>query len=201
MPQTIRTLEPYMQNLDGYSSTTTNITTLPTMDPPTYTPSAPAAPPPPHRSILDLRAQILAHGTIIKPQNDSQYGPEDHIELLVAKTPKLTSSQQAYRTQNFNEKQSSKMRPDGTFDFQLARQQTAGSLSAASSSSAGADRKHYAVLVRRNGSNERIRIIIKGEPKDTIEEALEWMLERTQMIVHDMVVKNSKQDVDECVIM
>ncbi len=93
------------------------------------------------------------------------------------------------------------MRPDGTFDFQLARQQTAGSLSAASSSSAGADRKHYAVLVRRNGSNERIRIIIKGEPKDTIEEALEWMLERTQMIVHDMVVKNSKQDVDECVIM
>ena len=167
------------------------------MDPPTYTaavPTATTAIDPPKRTIQDLRAQILAHGTVIRPQHDVHYGSEDHIELLVAKTPAHTTRQQAARTPNFNEKQSTRMNSDGTFNFQLARQETGAS------STAG-DSKHYAVLIRRSGSSTKIRVIIKGEPKDSVEEALEWMLERTQMIVHDMVVKYSKQDVDECTIM
>jgi hypothetical protein len=102
---------------------------------------------------------------------------------------------QAVRATNFNEKASSRMRPDGTFEFQAAPQQTA-----ASSSDAGGG-KHYAVIAKRNGSNTTIKIVIKGEPKDTIEEALEWMLEHTQMIMHDMIVKNSKQDNGGCTVM
>lgn len=160
--------------------------------PPTYA----AAAGPPKRSIQDLRTQIIAHGTVIRPEHDNQYGSEDHIEVLVAKTPAYTSAQQASRTPHFNEKQSTAMKSDGTFDFQLRRQETG-----ASASSTTVESKHYAVLITRSGGS-KIRIILKGEPKDTVEEALEWMLEQTEMIVHDMIVKNSKQDtVDECVVM
>lgn len=157
------------------------------MDPPSYTATATA----PNRSIQDLRAQIIANGTLIRPSTDVHFGSEDHIELIVAKTPATAPSQQAYRNKNFNEKQT--LNADGTFNFPQD-QAPQGSSSTASS-------KHYAVLVRRHGSGQKIRIIIKGHAKSTVEEALEWMLEKTEMIMHDMVVQNGRQDEADCVVM
>ncbi|KAK5170105.1 uncharacterized protein LTR77_004689 [Saxophila tyrrhenica] len=162
--------------------------------PPTYA----AAAGPPKRSIQDLRAQIIAHGTVIRPEHDNQYGSEDHIEVIVAETPAHTSAQQASRTPNFNGKQSTAMKSDGTLDFQLRKQENAASASA--SASTAVESKHYAVLIKRSGGT-KIRIILKGALKDTVEEALEWMLEQTEKIMHDMIIMNSKQDtVDECVV-
>ena len=35
----------------------------------------------------------------------------------------------------------------------------------------------------KRGGTSSINIILKGEPKSTVEEALEWMLEQTEMMV------------------
>lgn len=148
----------------------------------------------PKRTIQDLRAQIIANGTVIRPSTDPHYGSDDHIELIVAKTPALAPSQQAYRNRNFNEKQT--MNADGTFNFPQDQAPQSSSSSATTVQS-----KHYAVLIRRNGSGQKIRIIIKGHAKNTVEEALEWMLEKTEMIMHDLVVQNGKQDDGDCVMM
>ncbi|KAK0928633.1 hypothetical protein LTR29_017305 [Friedmanniomyces endolithicus] len=43
--------------------------------------------------------------------------------------------------------------------------------------------QHYAFLVQRKVTDTEIQIMLKGEPRDSIEEALEWMLERTQTVV------------------
>ena len=43
---------------------------------------------------------------------------------------------------------------------------------------------------------------MQGEPRDSVEEALEWMLERTEMMVHDLIVRNGRPDPGEtCVVM
>lgn len=54
------------------------------MEPPAYSPPEPARP---HRSILDLRTQIIANGSIIRPRNEVHKASDDHVELIVAKTP------------------------------------------------------------------------------------------------------------------
>jgi hypothetical protein len=162
-------------------------------EPPTY-----AATTSTQRSIQDLRAQILAHGTVLRPRCDVHYGSSDHIELIVAKTPSYTpAAAQAIRSTNFDEKKAIMMREDGVVEYPLMAPPSA------SSSAVGAHaNKHYGVLIRRTTSKKDLYIILRGEPKDTVEEALEWMLERTEMMMHDLVVKNGKVDnVAECVVM
>jgi hypothetical protein len=161
-------------------------------EPPTY-----AATTSPQRSIQDLRALIIAHGTVLRPRCDVHYGSSDHIELIVAKTPSYTpAAAQAIRSTNFDEKKAIMMREDGVIDYPLMT-------ASASSSTAGEHaNKHYGVLIRRTTSKKDLYIILRGEPKDTVEEALEWMLERTEMMMHDLIVKNGKVDnVAECAVM
>jgi len=43
--------------------------------------------------------------------------------------------------------------------------------------------QHYAFLVQRKCTETDINIVLRGEPRDTIEEALEWMLNRTETIM------------------
>jgi len=52
--------------------------------------------------------------------------------------------------------------------------------------------QHYAFLVSRRTGEEDINIIVKGQPKDTIEEALEWMLDRTETIMEQMLLKHGR---------
>ena len=63
-----------------------------------------------------------------------------------------------------------------------------GAPSASSAANAG---KHYALLVRRGDYPQETKVIIKGEPRVAVEEALEWMLERTASMVHDLAVRLS----------
>lgn len=43
---------------------------------------------------------------------------------------------------------------------------------------------------------------VQGEPRDTVEEALEWMLERTECMMHDIVVRHGRPDPgDTCTVM
>ena len=145
------------------------------MDPPAYSPATQ------RRSIHDLRSQIIANGSVIKPRSDTYKSALDYIELIVAKAPKQQ------RTTHFrDEKQAFKTSTDRP-------------ISASSGSASTSSGKHYALLVRRSSGSD-INIIVQGEPKDTVEEALEWMLERTEMMIHDLVIKKGRPDNDGCCV-
>ena len=82
----------------------------------------------------------------------------------------------------------------------MVEKQDSNSNTVASSSSASG--QHYAVLVHRSYDKTYMKIVLKGQPKDTVEEALEWMLERTEMEIHNMVAKYGRQTEDaECCMM
>lgn len=71
----------------------------------------------------------------------------------------------------------------------------------ASASSTGAN-KHYALLVKRTYSKKDVGIILKGEPRDSVEEALEWILERTETQIHEMVSRYGRTSTgDGCCVM
>ena len=94
------------------------------------------------RSITDLRNQILANGKTLKPLN------HESLELIVAKIhsdgPNAAASSSS----------------DNKVYAELA---------AATASNPG---KHYAVLLIRSLSERKVRVVIKGLPRDTVEEAL-----------------------------
>ena len=166
------------------------------MDPPAY------APPPvlaagQHRSIQDLRAQIIANGSVLNPRFETGKSSDDHIELIVAKAPAARPSQRASSSSQLNEKQYMKM-VHGPSKINKSLQASAADRPTPSSSSD--EGKHYAVLIKR-ASGSKINVIIQGEPKDTVEEAFEWMLEQTEMVLHDMVVKKGRPADEECCIM
>ena len=165
------------------------------MDPPAYDAKALVSTPY-HRSIQELRAQIIANGSVMKQQFKSDGGhSDDHIELIVAKTPAFAASQQqqAARSTHWSEKHA------GDEINSVSTPPTAKRSS--SSTSPANDGKHYAVLVKRNPGGKTVKILVKGEPKDTVEEALEWMLERTEMMLHDLVVRFGKPDEESCSLM
>ena len=143
------------------------------MDPPAYVPSAPK------RSIHDLRTQILANGAMLKPKQNANRPSDDHIELVIAKTPDHSSAASMEK----------RTMTRGGSTFEVA------------SSSAAHPGKHYAVLCQRSYSKQDVKIIIKGEPRDTAEEALEWMLEKTECLMHDMIVRHGRPASDVCTVM
>ncbi|KAI6803185.1 hypothetical protein KC360_g639 [Hortaea werneckii] len=151
--------------------------------PPAYTPP---------RTIEGLRAQILANGSLLRPKDDSHTGrsSNDHIELVVAKLPatKSTATPSGYY---FNEKTNSiQQHPSSS-----------GAIAAASASATGAN-KHYALLVKRTYSKKDVGIILKGEPRDSVEEALQWILERTETQIHEMVSRYGRTSTGEgCCLM
>ena len=170
----------------------------PPSEPPSYDSTAAAAASK-HRSIHDLRTQIIANGSVMKPRYNSERPSDDHIELIVAKTPTFSSTQsfqQAARNTHWSEKQALAMGGDGAGSF--SAQTPARPTSSTSSVQEG---KHYAVLMRRSGGSKTVRIILQGEPKGTVEEALEWMLERTEMLMHDLVVRHGRPDNGTCAVM
>ncbi|KAK5726283.1 hypothetical protein LTR17_012903 [Elasticomyces elasticus] len=161
-------------------STNSSTTNPPAMNPPAYSPG---------RTIHDLRVQIIANGTILKPRADPNRAADNHIELIMAKwhsnAPSVISPV-LEKQKHFSEKQ----RPASTT-----------TTSTLPESSSATDGKHYAVLIVRSYSKQDIRILIKGEPKDTIEEALEWMLDATEKDVHSLVVKFGRAERETCAVM
>ena len=53
--------------------------------------------------------------------------------------------------------------------------------------------QHYAFLVTRKNNSQDIEIVVKGLPRDTVEEALEWMLGRTEDIIQEMLARHGRQ--------
>ena len=197
------------------------------LEPPAYTPATPVSS---HRTIQDLRAQIIANASVIRPRTDVNKSSDDHIELVVAKTPPPRTSPANTTTTHWDEK-------NGNTAFNRRPAPGRQYIAAATSSSSVAARqpqffypppegeKHYAVLVRRSGNTRSISVIsmltcpfprhasigkdqltskcsVQGEPRDSVEDALEWMLERTEMMMHDLIVKTGRPDSgDGCVVM
>ncbi|KAK0866595.1 hypothetical protein LTR87_014942 [Friedmanniomyces endolithicus] len=58
--------------------------------------------------------------------------------------------------------------------------------------------QHYAFLVQRKVTETDIQIMLKGEPRDSIEEALEWMLERTQTVVGEVLARHGTHTSGGC---
>lgn len=196
------------------------------MEPPAYTPPAQI------RSIASLRAQIIANGSVIRPRNDVNKSSDDHIELVVAKTPSLSqsdSSRGGNPRLHWSEKDALRAATNRGSDPMRPHVQPGASGDAGGG--VGMGQKHYAVLIRRSGGSKSINVIgmshllpypgklmsvwkgirlipvalvcaVQGEPRDTVEEALEWMLERTEQMCHDLIVRNGKPDsMDTCVVM
>jgi hypothetical protein len=115
----------------------------------------------PHRSILDLRAQIIANASAVNPKKDVHKAADDHLDVVIAKEPV-----------------------------------TGVSRSAISSTPA----KHYAILIERRRHSNEPRILAKGEAKDSVEEALEWMLEKTEIQTHSLALR-MKSTSDDCSVM
>lgn len=143
------------------------------MDPPAYTPAEPT-PARPHRTIQDLRAQIIANGSVIRPLYDVHKSSDDHIELIVAKTPAPRSASRDPRL-HWSEKKDLAAALNRTSDpmgfVRLGDPMRASTLSAAGEAGAsgsgsgrvgpgaGSAEKHYAVLMKRTGSNKTIYVI------------------------------------------
>ena len=156
------------------------------VDPPAYTPAAPAAPTSVRRSVEDTRALILANASIIKPRQRT----DAPIELIVGKTkpPALAAAS----TRSFTSQ---------TSNITIRINDTPG---ASGSSNNSPERRpsdsgvrvagrHYAALVNRSFPSNEIHMLILGEPQDTVEEALEWMLDRTEIVITDMLSRHRKQ--------
>ncbi|KAI6824216.1 hypothetical protein KC340_g299 [Hortaea werneckii] len=126
----------------------------------------------PSRSIEGLRAQILANGSLLRPKDDSHTGRSSNDHIELV-VAKLPS-------------------PAG---------KSTATPSSAYASSTGAN-KHYALLVKRTYSKKDVGIILKGEPRDSVEEALEWILERTETQIHEMVSRYGRASTgDGCYLM
>lgn len=155
------------------------------MEPPAYAPPEATQPYHQSRSITDLRAQIIANASVIRPKNEVHKSSADHVELIVALTPVTKAAPAVQSHMKAIHSQAGLNAPTD--------------LTTASSSSA-TQGKHYAVLIQR-GSGMSINIIKQGEPRDTVEEALEWMLAYTEKILHNSVVQHGRPAKDTCAMM
>ena len=147
---------------------------------------------PPRRTIQDLRAQIIANATILEPRHDHERPANNHVEVILAKI------HSGVRTPQPSGSLPPRIRPA------VGKSGSVSGISSASEKQALATEhngtsgngQHYAVLVRRSFVKQNVQMLIKGEPRDTVEEALEWMLERTETEMHGMVVRYGKQASD-----
>jgi len=51
---------------------------------------------------------------------------------------------------------------------------------------------HYAFLVTRSATDKDIEILLKSKPQDTIEEALEEMLDRSQTLMEEVLLRHGQ---------
>lgn len=134
------------------------------MEPPAYSPASPTRP---YRSIQDLRAQIVANGSVIRPRSDVHRSSDDHIELIVAKTPApriVSSSSRGFGNSN---PQTHWTEKEAMAAFNRASDPMRGTATAAGGSAGpgvgGIGEKHYALLMRRSGGNSKTVYIIGTE--------------------------------------
>ena len=159
-------------------------------DPPAYQAVAPTSA---TRSIEDTRALILANASIIKSRTKTD-GP---VELVIGKTrapaPVVPSGSRSFTSTTSNVT----IRVNDT--ERSASSSNSPERRASPSRPERIGGRHYAALVsRHNFKCNDIDMIMLGEPQDSVEQALEWMLDRTEIVITDMLSRHRKQATAAC---
>jgi hypothetical protein len=145
----------------------------PNMALPAYTPQS-TQPTAPLRTTTDIRTQILANGLLLWPEiwDDATHGYQtSKLEILVAGGPVDTDNMQSKTSEN--------SATDAKHN------------EASSSSTASAD-LHYAVLARAN--NRKLEICMRGDPRETVEWALEAILASTERLIYAKLMEHEKAE-------
>lgn len=155
------------------------------MDPPAYTPTTPAPATGTRRTIEDTRALILANASIIKKYKD--YEP---IELVIGKTKSPADIAALNQMRSFTSQTSN-------VTIRINDTPAAGSGSsstperrASNNDAVRTTGRHFAVLVYRTAHRKDLEVLLQGEPQDSVEEALEWMLDKTEKEISAVLVRN-----------
>ena len=158
------------------------------MDPPAYTATIPAPPTTTRRAIEDTRALILANAAVLKPRSKTN----EQVELIIGKTRNaadvLATSQ---RTRSFTSQLSNVTIRISDGPAAASSSNNSPERRASENGGARTAGRHYAVLVYRTstGGSQGFSMLLTGEPQDTVEEALEWMLDKTEMEITEMLSK------------
>lgn len=169
----------------------------PAVDPPAYS-SAAADPPPPstQRSLEDTRTLILSNAQIIRPKVKL----EAPILLVTGRTrthntttPQAGSSRSV--TRNVSITPDPVIEASSNGDSRKASNAAPEHLDAAFEQ-ASSQNKHYAALVIRSGG--QIHIVLRGKSQHSVEAALEWLLNRTEMLVTETLDRHAMQMKSGC---
>lgn len=175
-------------------------------EPPAYTPTLSAQPTTTSRTIEDTRALILSNAQILRPgsknlpDNSAVPWPKSdnsNISIVIGKAkppiPQASSSRNFTHSASNTTVRIAEPAENGGSSSARSRQASV----AAEPTPTRQQGKHYAALVSRSSSalhsSSGLHLILRGEPQDTIEEALEWLLDRTEIIVAEMLERHAKQ--------
>ena len=122
----------------------------------------------------------------MKPSSKTD-GP---IEVIVGKTkpPVSTSGTRSFTSHTSNVTIRINEPPEASSSSSKTSERRPSEINATSVRS-----RYYAAIVNRTILSNDIHVLILGEPQDTIEEALEWMLDRTQTLITDILSRHRKQ--------
>ncbi|KAK5170128.1 uncharacterized protein LTR77_004712 [Saxophila tyrrhenica] len=157
-------------------------------DPPAYTETILAPPTALKRTVKDTRQLILANASMMRPHVKT-----GAIELVTGKTrgPTPTTGPRSFISTTSNVTIRIRDSSPSPGD-QTPPSERRPSDSNAGSRVAG---KHYAALVSKSMDTRSTgtEVIILGEPQNTVEEALEWMLDRTEIVITEMLANHRKE--------
>ncbi|KAK3051552.1 hypothetical protein LTR09_007207 [Extremus antarcticus] len=157
--------------------------------PPAYAETVLAPPTALRRTVKDTRQLILANASMMRPLLKVG-GP---IELVVA--PSTGPRSFVSTTSNVRIRIRDDSPARDTRDRSPPRDRRPSD-----SGGARIAGKHYAALVSKNMESRSFMtdVVILGEPQDTVEEALEWMLDRTEIVVTEMLANHRKEAAVVC---
>lgn len=165
-----------------------------TADPPAYTAAAPRSHTTLRRTIEDTRQMILANVWMIT--GNMRVG---QVDIVVGKTrPKPPTSSSGARSFVSTTSQVT-IRVAGQPSSEPPAESSA-SARRPSAAAAYPPGKHYAAVVARSTDPQvaKIDMVLQGEPQDTVEDALESLLDDSQGLVTDMLANHRKQVLPVC---
>lgn len=162
------------------------------MDPPAYTPTPSARPTTTQRSIEDTRALILSNAQIIRPR----LRIEGSVTIVLGKAKPQAPPGSATTSRSFTHSTSNTTIRIADVNGDESRRGSAVE-NVPDANPQRQQGKHFASLVAR-GNSQQIQQILRGEPQDTVEEALEWLLDRTEIVVAEMLERHAKQMTSGC---
>lgn len=162
-------------------------------EPPAYTPTLPAQPTSTQRTIEDTRSLILSNAQILRPWTKTS--DAGHLSIVIGKTKPPIPQTSSARTFTHSASNTTIRIADASENGSNGGRSRQASI-AAEPTPQRQQGKHYAALVSRSSAS--LQLILRGEPQETIEEALEWLLDRTEIVVAAMLDRHAKQTPSGC---